>query len=229
LRAAVFLAVYQTTANVGGYDVESAVTYTWVTQALIMIVAMWGWWDVELTIRSGDVVSDLAKPFSYVAFWLARDLGRASYFVLFRAVPTLMIGQLLFGLRWPSSIGAWLLFVGSLLLAVVVSFGWRFLLNISAFWTTDARGLGALANAGSMFLGGFIVPIRFFPEWLQPLVLALPFASITQTPTDLFVERLHGADVLVPLAQQLLWAAILLGAAQLVAALATRRVVIQGG
>ena len=79
-------------------------------------------------------------------------------------------------------------------LAVVVSFGWRFLLNVSAFWTTDARGLGSVALAASMFLGGFVVPIRYFPDWLQPLVLALPFASITQTPADLFVERMQGVD-----------------------------------
>jgi ABC-type uncharacterized transport system permease subunit len=61
------------------------------------------------------------------------------------------------------------------------------------------------------------------------LLLALPFAAITQTPSDLFVERLQGSDVLVPLAQQVMWAAIMLGAAQVLTVIATRRVVIQGG
>jgi len=97
LRAAVLLAVYQATSNVGGYDAEAAVTYAWITQALIMVVALWGWWDVELTIRTGDVVSDLAKPFSYLGFWVARDLGRAAYYVMFRAAPILVAGQLLAG------------------------------------------------------------------------------------------------------------------------------------
>jgi ABC-2 type transport system permease protein len=60
-------------------------------------------------------------------------------------------------------------------------------------------------------------------------VLALPFASITQTPADLFVERIQGADVLAPLVLQVVWAIVLLGAAQLVTLLAIRRVVIQGG
>jgi ABC-2 type transport system permease protein len=134
-----------------------------------------------------------------------------------------------FGLRWPSSLGAWLAFATSIVLALIVSFGWRFLLNVTAFWTTDARGLGALANTATMFLGGFVVPIRYFPDWLQPLVLALPFASITQTPADLFVERVSGADVPALLLLQLAWVVFFLGAAQLVTVLATRRVVIQGG
>lgn len=229
LRAAVLLAVYAASSNVGGYDAQGAVTYAWITQAMIMIVALWGWWDVELTIRTGDVISDLSKPFSYVGFWLARDLGRAAYFVVFRAAPVLLAGQLMFGLHWPSSPESWLAVAVSMLLAVLVSFGWRFLLNVSAFWTTDARGLGMVANAAVMFLGGFVVPIRYFPDWLQPLALALPFASLIQAPADLFVERIQGPAVLVVLFGQLVWAAVLLGVAQLATLLATRRVVIQGG
>jgi ABC-2 type transport system permease protein len=229
LRASVFLAVFQTTTSIGGYTAQTAVTYTWITQALIMVTSLWGWWEIEETIRTGDVVSDLAKPFSYVGFWLARDLGRAAYFVVFRGVPVLLAGQILFGLHWPSSVGAWLAFAVAMWLAVVVSFGWRFLLNASAFWTTDARGLGSIALAASMFLGGFVVPIRYFPDWLQPLVLALPFASFTQIPADLFVERLQGAEVFGPLLVQVVWAIVLLAAAQLVTLLAVRRVVIQGG
>lgn len=229
IRAALFLAVYQSTASMGGYDAQGAVSYTWITQALIMVSSTWGWWEVEETIRTGDVVSDLAKPFSYVGFWLARDLGRAAYFVIFRAVPILLIGQVLYGLHWPSSAAAWLAFGAGMWLGVVVSFGWRFLLNASAFWTTDARGLGSVALAASLFLGGFVVPIRFFPDWSQPLVLALPFASFTQTPADLFVERIQGVEILGPLLLQVVWAVVLLAAAQLVTLLATRRVVIQGG
>ena len=229
LRAAVLLAVYQAASTVGGYDAEAAVTYAWITQAMIMIVALWGWWDVELTIRTGDVISDLAKPFSYVGFWLARDLGRAAYYVVFRAAPVLLAGQVLFGTHWPASVAGWLAFSLSLVLAVVVSFGWRFLLNVSAFWTTDARGLGSIANAITLFLGGFVVPIRYFPDWLQPVILGLPFASIVQTPADLFVERIQGPAVAGLLAEQVVWAIVLLGACQLATAAATRRVVIQGG
>jgi ABC-2 type transport system permease protein len=229
LRAAVFVAVYQIGNNVGGYDAQAAVTYMWVTQAMIMIVALWGWWDIEETIRTGDVVSDLSKPFSYVGFWLARDFGRSAYFTLFRAVPVMIAGQVLSGLRWPASPGVWLLFMVSMVLAQMVSFGFRFMLNVSAFWTTDARGLGQLALAAVMFLGGFVVPIRYFPDWLQPIVLALPFASITQTPADVFVERINGTDALAAVAMQVTWAVVLMAAAHLTTLAATRRVIVQGG
>src|SRR5207237_3861934 len=130
LRAAIFLAAFAgaaTGANgtkvIAGYDLRAAITYTWITQALIMIVMLWGWWDVEVTIRSGNVISDLSRPFSYLGYWLARDLGRAAYFLVFRAAPVMILGQLMFGLRWPSSAYAWVAFVLSSVLAVVISFG----------------------------------------------------------------------------------------------------------
>ncbi len=229
LRAALLLAVYQSTTSVGGYDAQAAVSYAWITQAMIMVVALWGWWDVEQTIRTGDVVSDLSKPFSYLGFWLARDLGRAAYFVVFRALPILLVGQVTFGLHWPSSVAAWLAFAVSVVLAVVVSFGWRFLLNLSAFWTTDARGLGGLAGALVMFLGGFLVPVRFFPDWLQPIALALPFTAIMQLPADLFIERVTGEAAVIALLWQVFWAVAMLGAAHALTQVATRRVVVQGG
>jgi ABC-2 type transport system permease protein len=229
LRAAFLLAVFQTANSIAGYDAETAVTYAWVTQALIMVVALWGWWDVELTIRTGDVVSDLSKPFSYLGFWLARDMGRAAYFVVFRGVPILLCGQVLFGLHWPSSMGGWLALGVSVVLATVVSFGWRFLLNLSAFWTTDARGLGGLALSAMLFLGGFVVPVRMFPDWLQSIVLLLPFVAMVQIPADLFVERVSGPAALSAVALQAFWAVVMLACAQLVTLLATRRVVVQGG
>jgi len=229
LRGAVFVAVYQARENIAGYDVRDAITYMWVVQALLMVVVLWGWWDVESTIRSGDVVSDLSKPFSYLGFWLARDYGRALYYVLFRGVPVFVVGQIMFGLRWPASSGTWLAFAASVVLAVAVSFAWRFIINLTAFWTTEARGLGQIAMAAVTVLSGFLVPIGYFPDAVQGVLVALPFASMFQIPADVFLERLSGADLLLAIGRQAFWAALLLAMAQLLVIRATRRVVVQGG
>src|SRR5579864_6756201 len=233
LRASLYIALFQSAAQrtISGYDVQAAGSYTWVTQALIMVINLWGWWDVEITIRTGDVVTDLARPFSYLGYWLARDYGRAAYFALFRGLPGLLMGQLTLpgGLRWPDSAVQWLALFVSLSLAIAISFAWRFLLNISAFWTTDARGLGGLTNALVMFLGGFVVPLRFFPDWAQPLLLSLPFAGIIQIPNDIFIGQLSGQAALQALGIQAFWAVVMLGIAQLTIVFAVRRVSVQGG
>jgi hypothetical protein len=65
---------------------RDAIDYVWIAQALIMPVYFWNWWEIANTIRTGDVVSDLAKPFDYYAFWLSRDAGRAIYHTLLRHI-----------------------------------------------------------------------------------------------------------------------------------------------
>jgi ABC-2 type transport system permease protein len=229
LRAIPLLAAFQGRPEIAGYSLADVLTWNWVVQALIMVIALWGWWDVEETVRSGDIVSDLAKPFSFLGFWLARDYGRAAYYLLFRCLPILLVGQVTFGLRWPSRAETWLCLALSLVLAVTVSFAFRFMLNLSAFWTTDARGLGTLALIASTFLSGFLIPLDFFPDWLRAGVAVLPFAGTIQTPADVFLERLAGPALAGALLLQAFWALALLGAAQGVVALATRRVVVQGG
>ncbi|MDQ3702216.1 MAG: ABC-2 family transporter protein [Chloroflexota bacterium] len=229
LRAVPLLAAYGAREDIAGYDLQEALTWNWTAQALIMVVGLWGGWDVAETVRTGNVVSDLARPFSFLGFWMARDYGRAIYYLLFRCLPVLLVGQVMMGLRWPTQPITWLVLPLSLALAVAVGFAYRFMLNLSAFWTIDARGLGSLGLIASTFLSGFLIPLAFFPEGLRRVVLALPFAGIIQTPADIFMERVTGWQLVAALGLQAMWAILLIAAAQGLVVVATRRVVVQGG
>jgi len=119
--------------------------------------------------------------------------------------------------------------VVSAVLAVVVSFGCRLLVNLTAFWLLDVRGVLSVYLVGSNVLSGLIVPIGFFPEWLQAVARATPFPALVQIPVDIAVERLTGTEALLALGIQLAWAAGLLAAALWVLRRGTRRLVVQGG
>ena len=123
----------------------------------------------------------------------------------------------------------WIAFVVSVVLAVVVSFAFRFLFNLAAFWVLDYRGVGVLAMVASTFFSGQIVPLAFFPEWLKLLAWALPFASMVQAPIEVFLGHARGVELAGLLALQTFWAAtlLLLGRALLGAGL--RKLVVQGG
>jgi ABC-2 type transport system permease protein len=75
-------------------------------------------------------------------------------------------------------------------------------------------------------LCGLTIPIAFFPAPLRTALYTTPFPAMLQTPIDVFGER--GATAAL-LAHQVLWAALLLAAGQLVLARATRKLVVQGG
>jgi ABC-type uncharacterized transport system permease subunit len=80
-----------------------------------------------------------------------------------------------------------------------------------------------------MFGSGNVAPLSFFPDWLEPIVRALPFAVRVQTPADFWLGKVTGAAAVARLSQQVAWAAALYLAGRYVTFRATRRVVIQGG
>ncbi|WP_148613177.1 ABC transporter permease [Nocardioides rubriscoriae] len=227
----VYTAVWRANPEAGGYDVADALTYVWIGQGLIMVVAIWGGGspdDLAARIRSGDVAIDFYRPVSILAWYLAADLGRAAYHLLSRGVVPFVLGALLFDLHRPSPSGA-ALFLLALPLAVVVSFALRLLAALSAFWLLDDTGPRSLLGFVALFFSGLTLPLVLFPDGLRHVALVLPWQSFVQLPADLFLSKRTGLDAVAGFGLAAAWAAVLLLACAAVLRRAERRVVVQGG
>lgn len=230
LRTYVLLAVVATVGVAAGYDGRRLTTYVWVGQGLIGVVMFWGWADLAERVRTGDIVTDLLRPIHPIVSYLATDLGRAGHAVLSRFVPAVLVGALAFDLYLPAGLVTYPLFAISTLLAVMVSFGCRYLVNASAFWLLDIRGVQLTWMLVSGALSGLAFPLRFLPDWLAVgLWVATPFPSILQTPADVVVERGPPGVRLGLIGLQAAWVVALLLAGARVQRRAERRLVIQGG
>jgi ABC-2 type transport system permease protein len=227
--AILFAAAAAAGGSVAGYDRLSLSTYSWIAQGMIAVILAFPRGDVAQRVRTGDIAIDLGRPVHPVAAWLAEDIGRAGQACLIRFLAPLAVGGLLVGLRVPEHPLTGPLFLLSGVLAVVVSFGARLLVNLAAFWILDVRGLLTLYTVGSNILSGLIVPVAFFPDWLQAVTYATPFPSMVQVPVDIAVERTTGGEALLALAAQAGWGAGLLALATLTLHRGTRRLVVQGG
>jgi len=229
MRGSVLLALFADRQRIGAYDAAATITYVWLTQGLLNIVAIWGWQELALRVRTGDIATDLIRPIHPIRALLAAEYGRATYQLVFRGIPPVAVGVVAFHAALPSDALVWLAFFASLVLAVAVSFAFRMLYNLAAFWTTDTRGTMILALVVMTVFSGFTIPIQFFPPWLAAIAYATPFPAMVQTPVDIFVGATAGPPVLVALAGQLAWALAMLAASYGLFALGTRRLVVQGG
>ncbi|PBC79657.1 ABC-2 type transport system permease protein [Streptomyces sp. TLI_235] len=232
ILAYTFLALWHARPGLGGYDTAQAVTYIWISQALLVTVAVWGGGfqdDVQERMRTGDIAVDLHRPVDFQGWWLATDLGRAAFHLLARGTLPTLAGALAFDLSLPRSPLVWAAFLLSVLLAVTVSFGLRFLVVLTGFWLHDSEGVRAVAVVVAMFFSGMLLPITLFPGRLGSLAAALPWAALIQIPADILVRHRTGTALATGLAFQLAWAAALFAAGRLALALAVRKVVVQGG
>src|SRR5262249_57497250 len=124
----------------------------------------WGWKGRGSGSVRGDVGVDLSRPIDFQGYWLAGDLGRALFHAIFRGIPPFLLGGLLFALHIPIDPRRWLAFIASLVLAIVLSFSLRFIVNLSAFWLLDYRGILNVTTLTWTFLAGFVIPLNFLPE-----------------------------------------------------------------
>lgn len=226
----VYLAVYASgdAAVVAGFSVQDAVSYVWVTQSLISIGAGWVSWEMSDTIRSGDVVTDMARPWSFYGYWLSKSIGERTFNLLVRGALTYVIGMLYFRARVPTPADL-LAFLPTIALAILVSFAFGFILNLTAFWLLDTTGVAIISSVVMQLFSGFLVPLAFLPAPLQALAALLPFRAITSVPAQTFLGKISGPDLAYALLLQVFWAVALTAGAALVLRLALRKVIVQGG
>jgi ABC-2 type transport system permease protein len=214
----------------GGYDRAQLATFVWLGQGLLTVSGIWGWTELSDRIRTGDVASDLLRPVSPVAAYLAADLGRGAHAMLTRFVPPVLVGAVFFPFAVPHRWQTVPLFLVSVVLAVVGCFGCRYLVNATAYWLQDARGPLMLWTLGSAVLCGLYFPLRLLPEWATVgLWVGTPLPGLLQTPIDVLVERDPSGRQVGLVALQAIWAFVLLLLARWVQRNAERKLVVQGG
>lgn len=229
MRIAILLALVDSGVTVDGYSDGRLITYAALTQGVITMLAIFGWFDLMTAVYTGDIGTDLLKPARLFSVWMAQDLGRAIVHFWLRGVLLIVLYALYYRLVLPETAVQWLFFTLSLSLSWVISFAWRFLINLAAFWTPNAKGVIRFGFIFSWFFSGFMMPLALFPEWVQQIAYFTPFPYFVDVPVELFLGVLSGADLLQALLLQVLWAVGLIGLCQLVLQRAVRRLVILGG
>ncbi|MCJ1677128.1 ABC-2 family transporter protein [Streptomyces sp. APSN-46.1] len=228
-----YLALWDERPGLGGYDQAQALTFVWVSQSLLAAASLIGGGfqeEMQQRIRTGDIAVDLYRPADLQMWWLAADLGRAGFQLVGRGVAPLLAGALVFPLALPVDPVRWLLFLVSVLLALVVGFAVRYLVGLAAFWLLDGTGINMMSTVVTVFFSGTLLPLTVFPGGFGEFVRVLPWAAMLQVPLDVLLGENAGAGGAVrALGFQAGWALVLLGLGRLTQSAATRKVVVQGG
>lgn len=229
LRIAVLIALYRGESEVNGMTLQGAITFVTISQGLIAFLSMFGTFDVMNSVYSGAIASDLLRPWGLYTHWMARDCGRALVNLFMRGLLLVAMIAPFYPLVVPSTLEQWVGFLLALLLGWQVSYAWRFLVNLAAFWTPDARGIGRVAYTAMNLFSGFIMPLRLYPDWFAGLCRLTPFPALFNTSIEAYLGLVSGRDLWLALLNQLLWIVILAALVQIVLRAGVRKLVIQGG
>jgi ABC-2 type transport system permease protein len=225
----IFTAFYASTDAPQPISLEQVITYVWLGQALLALMPYQMDREMSELMRSGNVVYEMLKPVDLYNFWYCRYLSSRVAPVLLRCVPMFIVAGLFFGLTAPASFPSAMAWLAATVGALILSCALANLLAISMMWTVVGDGAWHLTGAAIWLLIGMIVPLPFFPDWVQPLLSMLPFGMMVDMPFRLYVGHLPPGAVFELLALQLLWAGSLIVLGRALLQLGLRRLVVQGG
>lgn len=201
---------------IGEYDQAGFDSYFVAAFLVRQLVASWVVWELDRSIRDGELSVLLLRPVSPVLHHMVINVSVLPLRLLL-AVP-IAVGVLLAtgGVQVVGDPQLWLLVPPALALAWLLNFAVQLCVGCLAFWLTKAAPLFDIWLGLFVVLSGYIVPTSLFPEGLAEVARVLPFHAVLGFPVELLVGRLELAGALRGLALQAVWlAAIALVAAAL--------------
>jgi len=96
-----------------------------------------------------------------------------------------------------------------LILALFLSYCYKIVLSLTTFWILEGWALFEFMDIAVIFLAGYLMPLPFFPDWVQKIAFALPFAYMIYMPVQAVMGQLDLTHLLTAIGMQLLWIGIL--------------------
>ena len=137
-------------------------------------------------VKEGSIAYMLNKPYHFILYQYSSGLGDAASSLFFNLLIGGGVVWLMVGL--PPSPAGWLPALLGIVLGMSISFCMEALIGLAAFIAEDVSAIDWIYNKFILLLGGVLIPLDFFPEWLQRLTTTLPFAYATYAPARFFVE-----------------------------------------
>jgi ABC-2 type transport system permease protein len=215
-------------APIGRFDEKTFAAYFLSTLVVRQLASAWIVWELNYTIRNGELSPLLLRPVHPLLFFAAQNLGA----VPFRAMILL-----------PLAIAAYLLIPGMefeldpvhlALYFVTTFFAW-----LLTFLVQSMIGLLALYTQQSLsfqeawfglwaLLSGYTIPLELMPS-VQRLAIWLPFRSMGSLPTEILLGHLEGPALVQGLSAQAMWIVVILMLVRIVWSRAIRRFEAFGG
>ena len=173
---------------INGYSMNQMIWYIIVTEILWMSLSGRKLCrKISDDVRSGNIAYNINKPYNYVEYSLATQLGLVTVRFFIVTILGIVLG-LIFLHSFPSlNILQIIIVLISCFLATVINILLITSIGLISFFIEDANPFFWLY--GKMILViGTIFPIEYFPAILQPIIKFSPIYVVSYGPAKLFVD-----------------------------------------
>jgi ABC-2 type transport system permease protein len=186
----IFYQLWKVTFNAAGADVISGLTLRDTLWYLMLAETIeLGRPPIARTmsenVKDGSIAYILNKPYDFLWYQFSTAMGET----IFRAMMNALFGGLTvwFLVGAPAHPEGFVIAIPAVLGAWILHFSINAMIGLSAFVVEDVSAFTWIYQKLAFIFGGMLIPLDFYPQWLQTIAEAMPFSSAIYGPARLFV------------------------------------------
>ncbi len=192
--------------SIAGWTFEHIVSY----YIFLLVLAPFLFVHIEediakIDIQKGELVKYIIRPFSYFWFKFFEEIPYRlleGIYGIFFCLLFILLGNIVI---ISNNIEILVLSSIVIVLAYGISYIFKAILGLLAFWITDISGVLQFMEVVFLIFAGFIVPISLLPEGLYIISKLLPFAYMMYFPVIALQGKLAYGELLRVISIQILW------------------------
>lgn len=176
----IWKAVYGSEGSLAGLELSETIRYFGASALIGYLTMDFADWNLQMLIRTGKFLTFTLRPMHHRFFALSQKLGHRILGFFFEFLPCLLIFMLLFKVDILPERAGWTIL--SVALAFLMNFYVNYCLGMTAFFLVKASGIRVVYQLFAQIFSGALIPLNFFPEILQRVMIFLPFQYTNYIP-----------------------------------------------
>lgn len=206
-------AIYRSSDSmiIKGFSLNEMIVYVLISFITSVIINSDIGYSISREVKDGSIAINLIRPINYEKRMFFESLGNLMYsFIVVFFIGFILITILQINYSGKFSVANIILYIISILAGFIINFYYSYMFGLLSFKITNMWGLTQIMNAISQLLSGALIPMVFFPSWIQGIFNFLPFSSMIYTPSMIYLGKLTNIEIIKAISIQILWIIILI-------------------
>ncbi|MCW8965872.1 MAG: ABC-2 family transporter protein [Candidatus Pacearchaeota archaeon] len=229
IQISLWYALMSKNGSINGINFQSMFDYIIINTIVLALVVSNSGNELAKKVQDGSVSIDLIRPIKLKLFLLSQDIGNNFFTTIFTVLPVCLLSIFIFGFRLPINTFSFGVFLLSTINGIIIIFHINYIFGLLAFWLYSTWYIPFYTNALFRLFGGTIVPIWFYPDFLQRICGILPFRLITFVPIEIYIGRITTNSYLQVILTQIIWIIVFILIEKIIWNKAQNKIIIQGG
>lgn len=206
-------AIYRSSDSmiIKGFSLNEMIVYVLISFITAVIVNADICYLISREVKDGSIAINLIRPINYQKRMFFESLGNLMYnFIIVFFIGFVVVTMIQIRYSGKISMVNTILYFVSIFAGFLINFYYSYMFGLLSFKITNMWGLTQIMNAISQLLSGALIPMVFFPSWMQGMFNFLPFSSMIYTPSMIYLGKLTNIEIIKAISIQFLWVIILM-------------------